>query len=166
MADARVAPARLRCRRRCVNQGFSVSNAWLGRVLDASVRRRRELPCGTQSRLGRMRCCSSSPARNERSGTAGSNPPEKGSAIPFVIMTAHGDVPSARAAFRADAIDFIEKLVEELQLKTAIETASEIEGQRASGNANRRELTQKLGRLTPRELQVLEQAARASTQRR
>jgi FixJ family two-component response regulator len=32
-----------------------------------------------------------------------------GGAIPFVIITAHGDVPAARAAFRAQAVDFIEK---------------------------------------------------------
>src|SRR5687768_18414032 len=34
---------------------------------------------------------------------------ERGSAIPFVVITAHGDVAAARAAFRAQAVDFIEK---------------------------------------------------------
>src|SRR5687768_18228008 len=34
---------------------------------------------------------------------------ERGSVIPFIIITAHGDVQAARAAFRAQAVDFIER---------------------------------------------------------
>jgi FixJ family two-component response regulator len=33
----------------------------------------------------------------------------QGSTIPLVIITAHGDVPAARTAFRARAVDFLEK---------------------------------------------------------
>ena len=43
---------------------------------------------------------------------------QRGSALPFVIITAHGDVPAARAAFRANAVDFIEKPFEEHQLQS------------------------------------------------
>src|SRR5689334_4920026 len=48
---------------------------------------------------------------------------ERGIRIPFIIITAHGDVPAARAAFRAEAVDFIEKPFAAEQLKAAIETA-------------------------------------------
>ena len=34
---------------------------------------------------------------------------KRGMALPFVIITAHGDVPTARAAFRFQAVDFLEK---------------------------------------------------------
>ena len=34
---------------------------------------------------------------------------ERGLALPIVFITAHGDVATARAAFRADALDFLEK---------------------------------------------------------
>jgi FixJ family two-component response regulator len=48
---------------------------------------------------------------------------ERGSAIPFVIVTAHGDVPAARAAFRAQAVDFIEKPFDDAQLRGAIDAS-------------------------------------------
>ena len=34
---------------------------------------------------------------------------ERGSGLPVIVITGHGDVPAARAAFRADAVDFLEK---------------------------------------------------------
>jgi FixJ family two-component response regulator len=83
-----------------------------------------------------------------------------GSRIPFVIITAHGDVPAARTAFRAEAVDFIEKPFEEAQLRAAIEAAFAIEKRRAGDDAGRREAARKLARLTEREREVLEHAAR------
>jgi two-component system response regulator FixJ len=84
----------------------------------------------------------------------------RGSDIPFVIITAHGDVPAARAAFRAQAIDFIEKPFEEAQLRSAIEAAFALEGQRASVAQQRGEIEGKLARLTAREREVLQEAAK------
>ncbi len=84
----------------------------------------------------------------------------RGSEIPFVIITAHGDVPAARAAFRAQAIDFIEKPFEEPQLRSAIEAAFALEGRRAGAAEQQREIQQKLDRLTAREREVLEEAAK------
>ena len=81
-----------------------------------------------------------------------------GSAIPFVIITAHGDVPAARAAFRAQAVDFIEKPFEDTQLREAIETAFALESQRVGGEELRRADAAKLARLTSREREVLEHA--------
>jgi RNA polymerase sigma factor (sigma-70 family) len=84
----------------------------------------------------------------------------RGSAIPVVIITAHGDVPAARAAFRAQAVDFIEKPFEEAQLRAAIDMAFALERQRLDAGELRRADAAKLSRLTPREREVLEHAAR------
>ena len=84
----------------------------------------------------------------------------RGSSIPFVIITAHGDVPAARTAFRAQALDFLEKPFEEAQLRAAIEAAFAQEQERADSGAQRRAMTEKLMQLTAREREVLEHAAR------
>jgi len=84
----------------------------------------------------------------------------RGSAIPFVIITAHGDVPAARAAFRAQAVDFIEKPFEEAQLRSAIDTAFALERHRKDASELRQADAEKLSRLTLREREVLEHAVR------
>jgi RNA polymerase sigma factor (sigma-70 family) len=81
-----------------------------------------------------------------------------GSSIPFVIITAHGDVPAARAAFRAQAVDFIEKPFDDGPLRGAIDTAFALETERLAGTELRRADAAKLARLTPREREVLEHA--------
>jgi RNA polymerase sigma factor (sigma-70 family) len=83
-----------------------------------------------------------------------------GSAIPFVIITAHGDVPAARAAFLAQAVDFIEKPFDDAQLRTAIETAFALERKRTDAAGLRRADLEKLSRLTAREREVLEHAVK------
>jgi RNA polymerase sigma factor (sigma-70 family) len=84
----------------------------------------------------------------------------RGSSLPIVVITAHGDVPSARAAFRAEAVDFLEKPFDDRQLRQAIEAAFALEEQRLGRESTRRDDAAKLERLTPREREVLEQAAR------
>lgn len=83
---------------------------------------------------------------------------QRGSAIPFVIITAHGDVPAARAAFRAQAVDFIEKPFDDAQLRHAIDTAFALETERLGSAELRRADAAKLALLTPREREVLEHA--------
>lgn len=80
----------------------------------------------------------------------------RGSRLPFVIITAHGDVPTARAAFQANAIDFLEKPFDHLQLRAAIESAFSMEGRRLQRSAE----AAKLDLLTARERDVLEHAAK------
>lgn len=84
----------------------------------------------------------------------------RGSTIPFVIVTAHGDVPAARAAFRAQAVDFIEKPFDDAQLRGAIESAFDLERKRIEGVSAHRADAEKLARLTSREREVLDHAAR------
>ena len=83
---------------------------------------------------------------------------ERGSSIPFVIITAHGDVRAARDAFRSQAVDFIEKPFEDAQLRAAIDSAFDLESARLEATELRRRDTAKLARLTPREREVLEHA--------
>jgi RNA polymerase sigma factor (sigma-70 family) len=83
---------------------------------------------------------------------------ERGSALPFVIITAHGDVPAARAAFLGQALDFVEKPFDDAQLRGAIDTAFALETRRLDEAELRRADEQKLARLTAREREVLEHA--------
>lgn len=84
---------------------------------------------------------------------------KRGAALPFVIITAHGDVATARAAFRSQAVDFLEKPFDNAQLYAAIEAAFALERSRIQRHASRRVDAQKLDRLTAREREVLEHAA-------
>jgi RNA polymerase sigma factor (sigma-70 family) len=84
---------------------------------------------------------------------------KRGISLPFVIITAHGDVATARAAFRSQAVDFLEKPFDRAQLFAAIDTAFALEERRIQRHENQGRDSAKLGRLTPRERQVLEQAA-------
>lgn len=79
----------------------------------------------------------------------------RGSQLPVVVITADGDVPSARAAFRADALDFLEKPFDDAQLRAAIDAGFAREEQRLG----KRKDAEKLESLTPREREVLERAA-------
>src|SRR5262245_32585216 len=78
--------------------------------------------------------------------------------LPFVIITAHGGVSSARAAFQADAVDFIEKPFYEADLRAAIEKGLEKELGRVRRAAAISEETRSLAKLTRREREVLDLA--------
>lgn len=82
------------------------------------------------------------------------------SALPVIIITAHGDVPSARAAFRERAVDFLEKPFDQAQLRAAIQTAFALEQKRLQHAEIRRASAEKLDQLTTREREVLQLAAR------
>lgn len=84
---------------------------------------------------------------------------EQGRRIPVVIITAHGDVPAARQALRAEAVDFIEKPFEDAELREAIDKAFSMEERRIALERTQRAHARKLAALTPREREVLELAA-------
>jgi FixJ family two-component response regulator len=84
----------------------------------------------------------------------------RASQLPIVIITAHGDVPTARAAFQAQAVDFLEKPFDDAQLRAAIEAAFAIEERRVEHADELRDDAQRLVRLTDREREVMEQATR------
>jgi len=84
----------------------------------------------------------------------------RGIALPVIIITAHGDVPAARAAFQAQAVDFLEKPFDQKQICAAIDAAFALEQHRLEQADARRADAEMLARLTPREREVLDAVAR------
>lgn len=80
---------------------------------------------------------------------------EKGCPLPVIIMTGHGDVASARAAFRASAIDFLEKPLDEARLLQAINEGFIRQTAHTETERQHAHLNNKLKILTPREHEVM-----------
>jgi FixJ family two-component response regulator len=80
---------------------------------------------------------------------------KRGAMLPVVIVTGHGDVGSARAAFREDAIDFLEKPFSDDDLVRAIETAYERELGRLTKAADQLRHESMMAALSPREREVM-----------
>lgn len=90
---------------------------------------------------------------------------QSGIGLPVLIMTGHGDVTSARAAFRSNAVDFLEKPFDDEQLVAGIESAfARVRGELAS-RAERARREALLADLSPREREVLELLARGMANR-
>jgi len=83
----------------------------------------------------------------------------RGVRLPVIIVTAHGDVPTARAAFKAGAVDFIEKPVDDEALIAAIAGAMDRDERERREAASRVSVAERLERLTPREREVLDLVA-------
>jgi RNA polymerase sigma factor (sigma-70 family) len=89
----------------------------------------------------------------------------RGIRMPVIVLTAHGDAASARAALKGGAFEFLEKPVDDALLGKTIETALAQDAQ-ARAVAERREmLRRQLERLTPREREVLERVVRGKHNR-
>lgn len=80
---------------------------------------------------------------------------ERGCELPVIIITAHGEVASARAALLADAVDFLEKPFEEEQLLAAIDAAFARENKRLARHAEDAQHEVVLAPLSARERDVL-----------
>ena len=79
-----------------------------------------------------------------------------GSRLPVLVITGHGDVDSAREAFRSQAVDFLEKPLQEAQLVTAIEEAFLRQASDARANPAHAQYARRHASLTPREGEVME----------
>jgi RNA polymerase sigma factor (sigma-70 family) len=79
----------------------------------------------------------------------------RGVRLPVVIVTAHGDVSSARAAFKADAVDFLEKPFDDEGPLIAVEAALRRERERAGAEQRAQTSARLLAQLTPREADVM-----------
>jgi len=84
----------------------------------------------------------------------------RGSTLGVVIISAHGDVATARRAFRAEAVDFLEKPFEQAELLRAIEQACARDAERRKQHAAAPSMPGRLGSLTEREREVLMHVAR------
>jgi len=80
----------------------------------------------------------------------------RGSHLPVVFITGHGDVPMAVATMKKGAADFIEKPFEQQALKDMVERMLERAREDAARIERERMNASLLARLTPREQQVLE----------
>lgn len=81
---------------------------------------------------------------------------ETGCRMPAIVMTGHGDVESAREAFRAQAVDFLEKPIDQAKLLSAIEEAFTRQTAARDEEGRRTEFDRLLASLTPREKEVME----------
>lgn len=81
---------------------------------------------------------------------------ELGCSLPVIIMTGHGDVESAREAFKAQAVDFLEKPLDQARLMAAIDEALS-RYQTTLQEADRKtSFAGLLATLTPREREVMD----------
>lgn len=77
-----------------------------------------------------------------------------GCTLPVVVITGHGDVESARRAFKANAIDFLEKPIDHEKMIAAIEQAFSTEASNQERMTTRATAIRLLAQLTPREIEV------------
>ena len=80
---------------------------------------------------------------------------EMGCHIPAIVMTGHGDVDSARAAFRTQAVDFLEKPLDHGKLLNAIDEAFLRQSNTVNQALKTTEYGQLVANLTPREREVM-----------
>jgi RNA polymerase sigma factor (sigma-70 family) len=80
---------------------------------------------------------------------------EMGSSLPVVVITGHGDVDSARRAFKAKAIDFLEKPIDHDKMIEAIEQAFHSQGLMQDEKSASEKTAYLLEQLTPREQEVM-----------
>lgn len=81
---------------------------------------------------------------------------ELGIALPVIVMTGHGDVESAREAFRSNAIDFLEKPIDRVKLIDAIAEAFGRQETQQAKIGQRTDFERLLATLTLREKEVME----------
>ena len=81
---------------------------------------------------------------------------DRGSSLPVIVITGHGDVPLAVEAMRAGVVDFIEKPFNDESILGAVRRALDLSHDQAKLIAERKEIADRLARLSGRERQVLD----------
>lgn len=79
----------------------------------------------------------------------------RGLTLPVIIITGHGDVPAAVAAFRAGAVDFLQKPFNEDQLIERVREAIERDRRDRRVFTETAEVRRRYGTLSPREQEVM-----------
>ena len=75
--------------------------------------------------------------------------------VPVVVLTAHGDVATARAALKNGAFDFLEKPIDDVMLIDVLRNALRADRERRVAATSRSTTDARLQRLTDREREVL-----------
>ena len=83
---------------------------------------------------------------------------ELGVRLPVIVVTGHGDVPTAVSAMKAGAIDFIEKPIDDELLLAAVDAAL-AEAKPIARDREAARAAELIERLSPRERQVLDAIA-------
>ena len=81
---------------------------------------------------------------------------ERGSLLPVVVLTGHGDVPVAVQSLKKGAIDFLEKPFDGATLVDRVLAAFELEARRTAVAATARALEERLASLSAREREVMD----------
>lgn len=81
---------------------------------------------------------------------------KRGHTLPVIIITAHGDVPSAVRAMRAGAVDFMSKPFNDQDLLDRVHQALAKDAQARQDEAVRAGIAAKVALLTPREREVMD----------
>ncbi len=84
---------------------------------------------------------------------------EKGSELPIIFITGHGDIPMAVEAMRHGALDFIRKPFREQDLLDRVNEALDVELVRRKRSIERSDLINKINSLSDREKAVFESVA-------
>jgi FixJ family two-component response regulator len=79
---------------------------------------------------------------------------ERGSTLPIIFITGHGDIPMAVEAMRRGALDFIRKPFREQDLLDRINEALELEAGTRQQARDRRKLREQIASLSEREREV------------
>ncbi|MGH7005481.1 MAG: response regulator transcription factor [Alphaproteobacteria bacterium] len=80
----------------------------------------------------------------------------RGSTLPVIVITGHGDVPMARTALKAGAVDFLEKPFDSDALLAAIEEALNFAVAAGAAALDRAALAERVATLSPREREVMD----------
>ncbi len=80
----------------------------------------------------------------------------KGSVLPIIFLTGHGDIPKSVQAMKRGAIDFLTKPVNDENLLAAVRAAIEKDRALRREQTKLSEIRARLATLTPREREVLE----------
>ncbi|MDP2833510.1 MAG: response regulator [Pseudomonadota bacterium] len=83
---------------------------------------------------------------------------ERGSHLPVVFLTGHGDIAHARAALKAGAVDFLEKPYTEGALLEAVREAVARDVRQHAVHTYSEEIAARMARLSERERQVMDLA--------
>jgi FixJ family two-component response regulator len=83
--------------------------------------------------------------------------------LPIIIVTGYADVPTTVRAFKAGAVDFVQKPVSPRKLLAQIREAIEVDQRARDAAAERATVTELVALLTPRERQVMELLATGSS---
>ncbi len=81
---------------------------------------------------------------------------ERGSQLPVIFLSGHGDIPLAVAAVKKGAFDFVEKPFNDNELVDRVILALAFGASRQERHEGQATLTSRLSQITPREREVME----------